>query len=132
MSLHLPQPSTHPSRVKDQESLVDRLQSEGADVSREIERLLLMRRALEEMTLYLPRLLPSDDPAPPRSAKVEQMLSWWQKDRQNESNRDAVKSVIADCGSLSAPAALLHAWLVGPWGNGDFLSFGLPCVQPFP
>jgi hypothetical protein len=43
---------------------------------------LLLRRALEEMLLYLPHMIPSDDPAPPRSAEVQQMLSWWRKDRQ--------------------------------------------------
>jgi hypothetical protein len=74
-AMHVQQMTT---RVTDQESLVDRLKSEGADVSREVERLLLLRRALEEMLLYLPRMIPSV-PAPPRGGEVEQMLSWWRK-----------------------------------------------------
>ena len=70
------------ARVRDQEELVDRLRAEGADISQEVERLLLIRRALEEMLLYLPRMIPSDDPAPPRSAEVQQMFSWWRRNRQ--------------------------------------------------
>jgi hypothetical protein len=74
-ALHVQQMTT---RVKDQESLVDRLKSEGGDASQEIERLSLLRRALEEMLLYLPRMIPNEnDPAPPRTAEVEQMISWW-------------------------------------------------------
>ena len=65
-------------RVKDQENLVDRLRSEGADISSEIERLLLLRRALEEMSLHLSRLIPSEA-APPRSAEVQLMHSWRSK-----------------------------------------------------
>jgi hypothetical protein len=70
------------ARVKDQENLIDRLKSEGGDVSREIERLLLMRRALEEMLLYLPGMIPTDDPAPPRAGEVEQTFLRRLKDRQ--------------------------------------------------
>ena len=62
------------ARVQDQQKLVDRLKSEGCDVSREVERLSLLRRALEEMLLYLPRMIPSDDPAPPRSEELRVML----------------------------------------------------------
>jgi hypothetical protein len=77
-AMHVQQMTT---RVKDQESLVDRLQSEGADVSREIERLLLMRRALEEMLLYLPAMIPAHDRTPPRIMEAEQMFSWRRSDR---------------------------------------------------
>jgi hypothetical protein len=78
-ALHVQQMTT---RVQDQQILVDRLRSEGDDVSREIERLLLLRRALEEMLLYLPRMIPSDDLAPPHNdEELRVMLSWWRQGR---------------------------------------------------
>jgi hypothetical protein len=71
-NLHLQRMTT---RLKDQESLVDRLRSDGANASQEIERLLLLRRALEEMLLQLPGMIPSDVPAPPRNEELPLMLS---------------------------------------------------------
>jgi len=74
-------------RVKDQENLLDRLTSEGADVSQEIERLLLLRRALEEMTLQLSRLLPTSPGARQSEEDVRLTLAWWQRERQARANR---------------------------------------------
>jgi len=72
------------TRVKDQESLVDRLKSEGSDASQEIERLSLLRRALEEMLLYLPGMIPADDdPSPPpcNQHELKLMRSWQRRQR---------------------------------------------------
>ncbi|HEY1382908.1 MAG TPA: hypothetical protein VGF43_04800 [Dongiaceae bacterium] len=74
-------------RVQYQESLVERLQSEGADVSQQVERLLLLRRALEEMLLNLSRLIPTEDSAPSQGAEVQQMFSWWREPQKRTKPR---------------------------------------------